>query len=298
MHWIFLTVLGFFLSAYQPVASQRDLQNLEIQLAFHCDVMVNASESRHRLQAMENFNRDFFQALQKEQSFQYSFDSLKWISKMAPEDQSFRVFTWEVKVSDDEFRYFGVLQTRTGKTAWLTDRFEESEDRADSEFLPEQWQGCMYYNLLTQRGDQKGEPYYLLFGMRRSGRYENVKIVDPLFFTQEGDVYFGKPVFRKSSPKGENQVFHRLLFSYSSDAKVTVNFNPGMNMIMADHLIERVSRVSGQVKTMVPDGSYIGFESKNGYWNYIDKIATEVMETAPRPKPVLDERKGKKIFGN
>jgi hypothetical protein len=71
-----------------------------------------------------------------------------------------------------------------------------------------------------------------------------------------------------------------------------------MNMIIADHLIEHAGRLPGQAKVMVPDGSYIGFEKEGGLWNYVDKIATEVMETAPRPKPVLDARKGKKIFGN
>ncbi len=298
MNWIFLTCVGVLLSVSLSIKGQSTIGERELQLSYHCDVMINAAESRHRVQAMEIFNREFLEVLQIENSFQYSFDSLKWISKMTPEDKTFRIFTWEVKVSEEEYRYFGVLQAQSGKSIWLTDGFQEAEDRADSEFSSDQWLGSVYYNILSTQGKKKEEPYYLLFGMRRSGRFENIKMVDPLFFTQEGEAYFGKPVFRKSSPQNENKFYHRLLLNYSSDAKVTVNFNPGMNMIMADHLIERISRVPGQGKTMVPDGSYIGFEKKDGYWDYVDKIATEVMDAAPRPKPVLDERKGKKIFGN
>ncbi|MCE2789290.1 MAG: hypothetical protein LW630_05195 [Saprospiraceae bacterium] len=255
MNWIYLTYVGVLLSVSLSIKGQSTIGERELQLSYHCDVMINAAESRHRVQAMEIFNREFLEVLQ-------------------------------------------IVQAQSGKSIWLTDGFQEAEDRADSEFSSDQWLGSVYYNILSTQGKKKEEPYYLLFGMRRSGRFENIKMVDPLFFTQEGEAYFGKPVFRKSSPQNENKFYHRLLLNYSSDAKVTVNFNPGMNMIMADHLIERISRVPGQGKTMVPDGSYIGFEKKDGYWDYVDKIATEVMDAAPRPKPVLDERKGKKIFGN
>jgi len=233
MNWIYLTYVGVLLSVSLSIKGQSTIGERELQLSYHCDVMINAAESRHRVQAMEIFNREFLEVLQIENSFQYSFDSLKWISKMTPEDKTFRIFTWEVKVSEEEYRYFGVLQAQSGKSIWLTDGFQEAEDRADSEFSSDQWLGSVYYNILSTQGKKKEEPYYLLFGMRRSG-----------------------------------------------------------------HLIERISRVPGQGKTMVPDGSYIGFEKKDGYWDYVDKIATEVMDAAPRPKPVLDERKGKKIFGN
>ena len=68
--------------------------------------------------------------------------------------------------------------------------------------------------------------------------------------------------------------------------------------IMVDHLIRKMSRIQGQGETLVPDGTYVGYSYKNGYWNKIDKIATEIMDTAPRPKPVLDERKGMNLNGD
>ncbi len=79
---------------------------------------------------------------------------------------------------------------------------------------------------------------------------------------------------------------------------MTVNYNPGMEMIVFDNLIVKMSRIPGQGETLVPDGSYVGYVWENDIWNRIDKIATEVMDEAPRPQPILDKRKGKKIFGN
>jgi hypothetical protein len=88
------------------------------------------------------------------------------------------------------------------------------------------------------------------------------------------------------------------LFRYAADAQMTVNYNPGMEMIVVDNLIKKMSRIPGQGETLVPDGSYVGYELKEGYWTRIEKIATQIMDEAPRPKPVLDQRKGKKINGN
>ena len=111
---IFFKILIFFVFIGSTTA-QIDFVNTESELAFHCDVMANAAENRHRIVAMEKFNKQFYQALAEKGSFLYPFDSLKWISKKITEDKSFRIFTWEVKVAEGEVRYFGVLQTANDK---------------------------------------------------------------------------------------------------------------------------------------------------------------------------------------
>lgn len=298
MRFLVLFLLFFFLSGkHFELRSQSTFAEKEVAVSYYCDVMANAFESRHRLKAMDEFNKQFLAVLEEPGSFAYPFDSLKWISKLVSDDNKFRVFSWEVKISPDEYRYFGFIQMQDGKLFSLTDKFKLAEDLADSEYSQDNWLGCVYYNVLTV-DEGRNQKYYLLFGMNKVNRYENTKLVEPLFFTSEGDMFFGKPVFEKTNKEGQKTSLHRLLFSYSSDARVTVNFNPGMNMIMADHLIARMGRQAGQAQALVPDGSYIGYEKHGSIWKYIDKIATEVLETAPRPKPVLDERKGKKIFGN
>lgn len=280
------------------LAGQAGLQETESELAFYCDIMTNASEGRHRLRATEKFNTLFFEALSQKGSFSYPFDSLKWVSRKTAEDRSFRLITWEARISDYDTRYFGVIQKADGSIIRLNDRFKQAESFADDEFDADNWLGSLCYNMMEIKTSDK-EKYWLIFGVNRLSREESVKIVDVMFFSSEGVPYFGQPVFVRMSPDGkEEDTFHRLVFKYSADAIMTINYNPGMEMIMADHLIPRMSRINNKIETMVPDGSYIGYERKDGRWVYVDKIATEVMDSAPRPKPVLDQRKGKKIFGN
>ena len=289
--------LFIFFVLTNTINAQVDFVKAESELAFHCDVMANAAEHRHRITAMEKFNKEFYQVLAEKGSFNYPFDSLKWISRKSTEDNSFRIFTWEVKVAEGDVRYFGVLQMANEKIFILNDQFKKAEGLAEEEFSHENWLGAVYYNLMEIK-PSKGEKYYLLFGVNRWSKYENVKLVDVLFFTKEGLPYFGKPVFKRTEKDKTIVLSNRLVFKYAADGIMTVNYNPGMEMIVFDNLIVKMSRIPGQGETLVPDGSYVGYVWENDIWNRIDKIATEVMDQAPRPQPILDKRKGKKIFGN
>jgi hypothetical protein len=297
MHFQKLFFALVFILLNFNVYSQADFKKLEADLAYQCDVMVNAFESHHRTSAHSKFIKMFEEALNQNKSYDYPFDSLKWISKKSPDDHSFRIFSWELKKSEAEFQYFGFIQLKDGQLIKLNDHFKEAEYVMDEEFTDENWLGAIYFNIM-EMNPSNGPKYYLLFGLNRWNDYENIKLVDVLFFTKENQPIFGKPVFRKGEKQEKDVFYNRLLFKYASDANMTVNYNPGMEMIVFDNLIPKMSRIPGQGETLVPDGSYIGYSWDKKYWNRIDKIATQIMDTAPRPNPILDKRKGKKIFGN
>ncbi|MBK8052047.1 MAG: hypothetical protein IPK35_01880 [Saprospiraceae bacterium] len=298
-YYHFFVVSVYFLLIHSISSfGQSNFVNSEEELAYHADVMANASEGKHRSQAMSKFNSMFLETLGKKGSYQHQFDSLKWISKKSPIDRSFRIFTWEVAVAEGDVRYFGIIQTSDEKLHVLKDNFKNIDGGLrEDEYDKETWLGALYYHLM-ENTTSKGEKYYLLFGINRWDKYENIKLIDVLFFTREGNPYFGKPVFRTQVAGQKDEQVNRLLFKYAADAQMTVNYNPGMEMIVVDNLIKKMSRIPGQGETLVPDGSYVGYELKEGYWTRIDKIATQIMDEAPRPKPVLDQRKGKKINGN
>jgi hypothetical protein len=290
----FITALIFLIVSATTFG--QSIKDREIELAYHADVMVNATEAKHRIQAMNKFNPLFEETLGNDGSFAYPFDSLKWISKKMPPDKSFKIYTWEVKISEDEVKYFGFLQKGDGTLFPLKDDFKNAEGLADEEYSHENWLGSLYYNIMEEK-TAKGQKYYMLFGVNKWSKYENVKLIDILFFSKDGLPYFGLPVFKKKVKDQNDEIYNRLAFKYATDAQMTLNYNPGMQMIMVDNLIRKMSRLPGQPETLVPDGSYVGYSLEDGYWNRIDKIATEVMDTAPRPKPVLDARKNKNIMG-
>lgn len=296
-----LLLLSFtIVSAISPdtLYSQSSLIGAEEELSYYADVMVNASVGKHRNKAMQKFNVLFLEALEKKGSFQYPFDELKWISKKSPDDKKFRIFTWEVALEEGDVKYFGIIQTADEKLLVLKDNFKNTEGGLkEDEYDRDNWLGALYYHIMENTAPN-GDKYYLLFGINKWDRYENVKLVDVLFFTKEGNPYFGKPVFKNSVQGQKDEELNRLVFKYAADAQMTVNYNPGLEMIVVDNLIKKMSRIPGQGETLVPDGSYVGYEQKSGFWYRVDKIATQVMDEAPRPKPVLDQRKGKKINGN
>ncbi len=293
----YLVIFYFFIFQTTSAVSQKSLAEMESELAFHADVMSNATISKHRVTAMIEFNALFEKAIQSKNSYDYSFDSLKWISKKMPADQSFKIYTWEVQANTGDYRYFGWIQTKSGQAFQLINDFKNAEGLAVEEYTCENWLGSFYYNLM-EGATTSGQKYYLLFGLNRYSLYDNVKLIDVLFFSKEGKPYFGLPIFSKSETTAEqSQYLNRLVYKYASDAHMTLNYNPGMEMIMVDNLVRRMSRIPGQVETMVPDGSYVGYQLRNGYWARVDKIATEVMDEAPRPKPILDQRKNTTING-
>lgn len=99
----------------------------------------------------------------------------------------------EVKGCRRRSSIFRGVQTANDKIFIFKDQFKNAERLAEEEFSHENWLGAVYYNLMEIK-PAKGEKYYLLFGVNRWNRYENVKLVDVLFF------YQGRyPLFWKTS---------------------------------------------------------------------------------------------------
>jgi hypothetical protein len=276
--------------------SQTTLVDQEKELAYHCDVMANAFETKHRSQAHQQFYEKFKVALESPNSFEYPFDSIKWISKKYPGDRSFRVISWEVQTKPNDYKYFGFIQKSDGTLFELVDQFKQAES-IEEEVSHESWYGALYYHLQDVKLSD-GKQVYMLYGQNKWSSLENKKLIDVLFFSKEGRPYFGKKIF-KTVEKGEADVqYNRLVFTYAADSRMTLNYNPGLELIVHDHLIPKLSRIEKMSKTMVPDGSYMAWQWDNkNHWIMIEKLATQVMESAPRPTPVLDDRKDKLIFG-
>lgn len=272
----------------------QGFESLEKDLMFHADVMTNAQNAIHRKRASESFYTGFSKALEGQGSFQYPFDSLIWVSKKQPVNQSFRLFTWIVDEGNSMYKHYGILQVASGVIYKLQDKLRELDDWEYLQNGPEEWLGAMYYHIMEDEAD--GKPYYLLFGLNRYDTYENVKLVDILQFEKNGQPVFGSEIFVKKGAGERDLKKTRVVLKYNKDSYVGLHYNPGMHMIVHDHLIPE-SGIGGVNRlSLVSDGSLVGYEKKKGVWEYIDKIFTQVLDEAPRPKPVLDKR-GKDLFG-
>ncbi len=113
--FILLIIVPFFAQSQnsKPLISERNLQLLrqyEDTLGFFGDSIVQSADWNIREQACIKFVKTLVRALKIENSFSYPFDSLKTISIVKPEDEKFRIFTWQLTLKDMSYRYYGTLQ--------------------------------------------------------------------------------------------------------------------------------------------------------------------------------------------
>lgn len=280
-------------------AAVERLHASEDTLALLAYAVVNDSVEQVRFGACRSLIQGLVRALKTENSFSYHFDRLKSISILAPPDSSFRIFTWQLFVNDSTYRYYGAIQMNRSNLVLhaLRDRsLEAGPSIAFEQLTPENWYGALYYNLRpfkTKEGTQ-----YLLMGFNGMAFFEKRKVVDVLRFDSDGKPIFGSPVFAREEPlpAGPEQ---RLIFEYSAEATVRVNWDEQYEMVLFDHLIQMPSPF-GRGITAVPDGSYDGLKWEKGKWTFVNKVFNDVMAEPPRPEPVLDRKQesGRDVNGN
>ena len=276
-----------------PDPEKGFFEQMEDTLALLAFVIVNDSLEENRFGACREMIPRLVKTLKQEGSFDYPFNRLKSISIQYPQDSTFRIFTWQLYVNKDDYRYYGAIQMNTGSLSLfpLIDR-SFNVKAAESAVLPaKEWYGSVYYNIKDVEA-KDGKKYYTLFGFDAYSFLKKRKIIDVLSFNEKGEPIFGHPVFKMKEGAEKN----RIIREYSSEVSTRCNYDEILEMIIFDHLITLNGKY-GEGPTNYPDGSYEGFSLKDGVWTYMEKIFDQVSDEAPRPAPILDQRT-KDIFGN
>lgn len=285
-------IIVTFISVVTIGFSQTEDLDIMSDLEFYADIMINASESKHRAKAASLFESKFLALLDSPNSYQLGLDSLKWISKLEATEQSFRIFSWLITDDQKVTTPYGYIQLADGEVIQLIDNAEVNQDSEFETADANSWLGALYYHMMPLK---EGSSDYILFGYRQIDRFNKLKIAEVVSVT-DGAVTFGKEVFVKEVADARDEVRTRIILDYSADANVTLNYNSSMEMIVYDNLITRMGRLKGQGPTQLPDGSFIGYEYDGNQWVYVDKLFDQVSETAPRPMPVLGDKQND-IFG-
>lgn len=275
----------------------KTLRSYEDTLGLLSFLVVNDSLAENRFLACHKLIKTLVKALKTENSFQYPFERMRSVSIQYPADSSFRVFTWQLYVDVNEYRYYGAIQLNTPqlKLIPLVDRSFTIEDPENATLSPEKWYGALYFNIYdfdTPEGRK-----YLLFGFNAHGLFNHIKLIDVLTL-QNGQATFGAPVFVfHDEETGTDEVKNRLVFTYSAEAAFKLNYDETFGMIVYDHLTP-IGGTYGQGTSLVPDGTYEGLKLANGMWHWVPYIQNQILDEAPRPEPVLDTRKNKDLLGN
>jgi len=291
-----LSVCALLILSAFPAAAQGStthdfsyFEMVEDSLSGLARTVLRDSLAEHRLEADAGIEALLKEALAAENAFQYTFPALKGISIQYPQDSTFRIFTWQLYVNENEYRYSGFLQDNSGHVYPLEDHSASVRMPEYEVMDPDYWYGAVYYNI--KQAGKKKDRHYLLFGYDGYELFRKRKLVDVLVF-KDGQPKFGAPVFQH----GPGKVKHRVVREYSAEVSTRLNYDDVLEMIMFDHLIGQ-NGPHGEGLTYYPDGSYEAYKlEKNGKWVHIEKVFDQVSEEAPRPSPILDNRK-KDIFG-
>lgn len=262
----------------------------DFPLAFWSDVMINANNAQHREQAFEKFYSGLKGELAKGEAFDYDFSKIPELSILQDSAMSFKLISWQIAKQNDRFDYYGFLIKSDGKYYELEDAFENLEDLEFVELNASEWLGGIYYGM-----HEVGEQYFL-FSYRQVDEYNKFKAFDCLTFAADGSPILGSEQFVIPKVDTRDIVKNRITFNYSSDAILSLSYNRDLNMVVHDHLMQVTGRLEGQGLTSVPDGTYEGYQFREGKWVYEEKLFSHTYDEAPRPEQILGTSK-KDIFG-
>lgn len=271
---IFLSLFCSFTIVASGVA-QGNLSETERTLRDLAGIWLDEAPLDQKLERNRQFAKLLIETLRQPESFSYPFDSLESISILRPEDNSFRIFTWQILDKQDDSQYYG---NQTHYYFGVVQRKYVNED-GETEYIPipliemneippgvenlvldnQNWLGALYYPAKyhtaiptlpfkyydPRKQDSNGkikkvkQTFYVLLGWNGLDNRSNLKFVDVMSFDPEvkDRVVFGANVFYFDLvPK------FRALFKYSEYAPFTLNYayvKKGWRkkkMIVYDHL--------------------------------------------------------------
>ena len=257
------------------VADKKLIIKKEDSLKVYADSMINAETAGNRFLSDSQFVKTFVRTLKISNSFSYPFDSLPTVSKLYPQDSTFRIFTWQLK--KDEYMYYqkGAIQMKTPdgslKLYPLFDASMFTGKPLDSVRTRKNWIGAIYYRIIQK--EFNGRKYYTLLGFDDYTVSSNRKWMEVLSFDgQSGEPVFGGPVITfKDDTSKVKPVLNRFDIEYKKEARTLFNYNPEMDMIIYDHLVSETEE-PGKKDTYIPDGDFEGFRWENGQWVHVDKV--------------------------
>lgn len=286
---VFLLTCNF--SFAQISSSQRkELHAKEDSLQTLSLAIIQGRTDEARFNADSQFTKILVRALKLKNSFYYPFDSLITISRLVPEDSSFKIFTWQMVVNDNVTRQHGAIQMKTPDGSLrlfpLIDKSAVTINKTDTIGNNFGWMGAVYYMVVEKHAF--GKNYYTLLGYDENNISSNKKIIEILTFNN-GEPIFGGSCFSFEDNSVIKKFPARFIMEYKKNASPRLTYDPDQDMIIYEHLISESGEPQKKY-TYIPDGDYEGLVWKDGKWVHIQKVFTQKTPEGqePVPHPIRD----------
>lgn len=273
-------------------SEKKELRKKEDSLKTLSFTIVQGRTAEERFTADSQFTKMLVRALQVKNSFYYPFDSLITISRLVPEDSSFKVFTWQMVVNEMVTRQHGAIQMKTADGSLrlfpLIDKSGITINKEDTIGNNFGWMGAVYYRLIEKHSF--GKNYYTLLGYDENNISSNKKVIEILTF-DNGEPIFGGSYFSFQDNSVIKRSRARYIMEYKKNASPRLTYDPNEDMIIYEHLISESGEPQKKY-TYIPDGDYEGLVWKDGKWVHIQKVYSQKTPEGqePVPMPIRDAK--------
>ena len=294
-----LCLLVFNSNAQLSAENKRLLSGMEDSLKNLALKTLTGQSAEIRFRNDSLFTRHLVKALKTPHSFYFPFDSVQHVSRLYAPDSSFRLFTWQLVMSDNLTRQHGAIQMKTGdgtlKLFPLIDKSDVTDRQEYAEGSHLNWIGAVYYRIILTKSNNR--PYYTLLGYDENNLKSNRKIIELLHFQNE-EPRFGERLFSFEEDKDFRNSQSRYIMEYRKNAGARLTYDDDLGMIIFEHLISE-SGESNKKWTYIPDGDYEGFRWKHGKWVHVDKVFDQIIPLGQEPVPLpVKDAQGKTIEEN
>ena len=266
-----------FLSAQN--ISEKVIKEYEDTLLILSNNIMYGETLEIREKANIGFLSELKEVMKFKESYVYPFDSLKTISRLNPDDNSFRLFNWILPQGNGTNKYFAFIIIPNSNNDY-NQIIELKHTETDlfnfeiTQYNNENWYGALYYKIITPK--KKNNHSYTLLAWNGNYLESIVKIIDVLEIKKQ-KVTFGKDIF----VKGEDTT-KRIVVEYNKNTSASVNFDADKNRIVLDHLVPLKENQEGFNQFYVTDGSYDCFLYKNGKWIFKEDVDVRTNKSLPK----------------
>lgn len=268
LYFIFLLISTFSSFGQRVKVSQSDstyidsIRNYEYQLEGLSYNIINGSDKVERITSCYYFIETLKTALQIPNSFDYDFDLLKTVSSITSEDDKFRVFTWNLLLDSGKYMYFGAIQMNNPDSLELYGLYDSSDYNRNviyGQFDNRHWMGGLIYQIHHYRWKKKD--YYITFSWDGQDAKTNRKVIDVLWFDNDGKPNFGEEIF-----DFDGDLQSRIIFDFNDRAAMLCRYDDHEEAIVFANLVPINPMMKGVYQNYVPDGTYDYLRFEKGVW--------------------------------
>lgn len=262
-------IIAFFLFQI-ALTGQDKLIDAEDKLVLYYNAILDSENDKDRDEAHGFFYQTLKHTLGLPGAFEYPFDKLVTISKLQPDDDQFRIFTWNLQNDAGSYSFYGLVQLNPGITKNKTEKVIELvnqpgvlEKTENKSYSAVNWPGAVYYELIPFKKGSK--TFYTVAGWRGFDTGLTQKILDVIVLQGE-TVKFGYPLF-----KMQNRSQRRVVFTYSGKVSMLLFYDQKIKRFVFDHLAAQNNIVTENHRFYGPDGSYDAFIKEKKEWLFEPK---------------------------